>query len=85
MVAPVDGIGRYARPAVPLARVVAVCRPRSAPTRPPAREARRWFECRRVVRGVLGGLKCRCGRHVRQGGRGFVRRGSRAGRVACAC
>jgi hypothetical protein len=41
--------------------LIALCRARSAPTRPSAPVSRRWFECLRVVVGVLGGPVRRCG------------------------
>eukprot|EP00966_Prymnesium_polylepis_P258186 5963920-Prymnesium_polylepis.1 len=52
---------------------------------PPARVSRRCFKCRRVVRGVLGGLVHQSGRNVRRGEREVVRRGRGARRGACAC
>ena len=58
--------------------------PRSPPTRPRVRHGTSSnVGASSTGCGVLGGLKCRCGRHVRQGERGG-RRG-RAGRVVCEC
>ena len=60
-----------------------MCRPRSAPTRPRVRHGTSSnVGASSTGCGVLGGLKCRCGRHVRQGERGG-RPARRQGRARC--